>query len=232
MALPVIDSPIFSIELPSTKNTLRFRPFTVKEEKLLLLASESEDAKTVSDTIKQVLNNCFIDEVDINTLAIFDVEYVFLKLRAKSVNNIIELQFKDDHDKNVKTEIDLEEVIVEFDPEHTNQINLSEKVILTMKYPSFSMFEAMSGGKENTDMSDILKETIDKVVNGDEVLSLKDYSSEEVTAFTDLFTSKNMRDIEKFFGTLPKLKMDVKYRDSEGNDKVREVVGLQNFFTS
>ena len=232
MALPVIDSPIFSIELPSTKNTLRFRPFTVKEEKLLLLASESEDAKTVSDTIKQVLNNCFIDEVDINTLAIFDVEYVFLKLRAKSVNNIIELQFKDDHDKNVKTEIDLEEVIVEFDPEHTNQINLSEKVILTMKYPSFSMFEAMSGGKENTDMSDILKETIDKVVNGDEVLSLKDYSSEEVTAFTDSFTSKNMRDIEKFFGTLPKLKMDVKYRDSEGNDKVREVVGLQNFFIS
>lgn len=232
MALPVIDSPIFSIELPSTKNTLRFRPFTVKEEKLLLLASESEDAKTVSDTIKQVLNNCFIDEVDINTLAIFDVEYVFLKLRAKSVNNIIELQFKDDHDKNVKTEIDLEEVIVEFDPEHTNQINLSEKVILTMKYPSFSMFEAMSGGKENTDMSDILKETIDKVVNGDEVLSLKDYSNEEITAFTDSFTSKNMRDIEKFFGTLPKLKMDVKYRDSEGNDKVREVVGLQNFFTS
>lgn len=232
MALPVIDSPIFSIELPSTKNTLRFRPFTVKEEKLLLLASESEDAKTVSDTIKQVLNNCFIDEVDINTLAIFDVEYVFLKLRAKSVNNIIELQFKDDHDKNVKTEIDLEEVIVEFDPEHTNQINLSEKVILTMKYPSFSMFEAMSGGKENTDMSDILKETIDKVVNGDEVLSLKDYSNEEITAFTDSFTSKNMRDIEKFFGTLPKLKMDVKYRDSEGNDKVREVVGLQNFFIS
>ena len=232
MALPVIDSPIFSIELPSTKNTLRFRPFTVKEEKLLLLASESEDAKTVSDTIKQVLNNCFVDEVDINTLAIFDVEYVFIKLRAKSVNNIVELQFKDDHDKNVKTEIDLEEVIVEFDPEHTNQINLSEKVILTMKYPSFSMFEAMSGGKENTDMSDILKETIDKVVNGDEVLSLKDYSNEEITAFTDSFTSKNMRDIEKFFGTLPKLKMDVKYRDSEGNDKVREVVGLQNFFTS
>ena len=232
MALPVIDSPIFSIELPSTKNTLRFRPFTVKEEKLLLLASESEDAKTVSDTIKQVLNNCFVDEVDINTLAIFDVEYVFIKLRAKSVNNIVELQFKDDHDKNVKTEIDLEEVIIEFDPEHTNQINLSEKVILTMKYPSFSMFEAMSGGKENTDMSDILKETIDKVVNGDEVLSLKDYSNEEITAFTDSFTSKNMRDIEKFFGTLPKLKMDVKYRDSEGNDKVREVVGLQNFFTS
>lgn len=232
MALPVIDSPIFSIELPSTKNTLRFRPFTVKEEKLLLLASESEDAKTVSDTIKQVLNNCFVDEVDINTLAIFDVEYVFIKLRAKSVNNIVELQFKDDHDKNVKTEIDLEDVIVEFDPEHTNQINLSEKVILTMKYPSFSMFEAMSGGKENTDMSDILKETIDKVVNGDEVLSLKDYSNEEITAFTDSFTSKNMRDIEKFFGTLPKLKMDVKYRDSEGNDKVREVVGLQNFFTS
>lgn len=232
MALPVIDSPIFSIELPSTKNTLRFRPFTVKEEKLLLLASESEDAKTVSDTIKQVLNNCFVDEVDINTLAIFDVEYVFIKLRAKSVNNIVELQFKDDHDKNIKTEIDLEEVIIEFDPEHTNQINLSEKVILTMKYPSFSMFEAMSGGKENTDMSDILKETIDKVVNGDEVLSLRDYSNEEVTAFTDSFTSKNMRDIEKFFGTLPKLKMDVKYRDSEGNDKVREVVGLQNFFTS
>lgn len=232
MALPVIDSPIFSIELPSTKNTLRFRPFTVKEEKLLLLASESEDAKTVSDTIKQVLNNCFVDEVDINTLAIFDVEYVFIKLRAKSVNNIVELQFKDDHDKNVKTEIDLEEVIIEFDPEHTNQINLSEKVILTMKYPSFSMFEAMSGGKENTDMSDILKETIDKVVNGDEVLSLKDYSNEEITAFTDSFTSKNMRDIEKFFGTLPKLKMDVKYRDSEGNDKVREVVGLQNFFIS
>jgi hypothetical protein len=232
MALPVIDSPIFSIELPSTKNTLRFRPFTVKEEKLLLLASESEDVKTVSDTIKQVLNNCFIDEVDINSLAVFDVEYVFIKLRAKSVNNIIELAFKDDHDKEVKTEVDLEDIIVEFDEEHSNQIQLSDKVLLTMKYPSFSMFEAMSGDKGESDMSDILNETIDKVVNGDEVLSLKDYSKEEIATFTDSFTSKNMRDIEKFFATLPKLKMDVEYKDSEGNSKVREVVGLQNFFTS
>lgn len=230
MALPKIDSPVFTIQLPSNDREFRFRPFTVKEEKLLLMAAESQDNKMVSNTVKQVLTNCFIDDVDIDDLAVFDVEYIFIQLRSKSVNNIIELKFKGDDDKTYESEIDLDSVVVDFDPEHTNKIVLSDHVMVTMKYPSFSMFEDFVAVSE-PDMVEVLSQTIDKVVSADEVMSLKDYSKEEVAEFVDSFTSKNMRDIEKFFQTLPKLKLDVEYVDSEGNTNTKEVVGLQSFFT-
>jgi len=230
MALPKIDSPIFTIELPSNKREFRFRPFTVKEEKLLLMAAESNDNKMVSDTVKQVLTNCFIDDVDIDDLAVFDVEYIFIQLRSKSVNNIIELKFKGDDDKTYESEIDLNDAQVQFDPEHTNKIQLSDQVMITMRYPSFSMFEDFVAVEE-PNMVEVLSQTIDKVINGEEIMSLKDYSKEEIEQFVDSFTSKNMREIEKFFQTLPKLKIDVTYVDAEGTEKSREIVGLQSFFT-
>ena len=230
MVLPKIDSPVFTTTLPSNKKEFRFRPFTVKEEKLLLMASESSDDKMISDTIKQVLNNCFIDDVDIDELAIFDVEYIFVQIRSKSVNNVIEIKFQGDDGNGYESTVDLDDAFVLFDEDHSNQITLNDQVMLTMKYPSFNMFEKFSK-ESDQDMVEVLRNTIDKIVSGEDVLDIKDYSKEEVSDFIDSFTSKNMRDIEKFFQTLPKLKLDITYVDNEGNSKVREVVGMQSFFT-
>jgi hypothetical protein len=232
MSLPKLTAPIFTAEMPSNKRPVKFRPFTVKEEKLLLLASESEDPKFINDTITQVLNNCFVDDIDIGTLATFDVEYLFIQLRAKSVNNIITLKFKDDSEKVYAQEIDLEDVKVYFDPKHTNKIQLNDEVNMVMKYPSFDMIEKMSSN-DNKDLVEVISACIDKVYTTDEVMDLNDYTKAEVTAFIESFTSKNMREIEGFFNTLPKLKMDLLYKDEEtGEMKKREVSGLQSFFTS
>jgi hypothetical protein len=232
MSLPKLNAPIFTIEMPSNKKSVKFRPFTVKEEKLLLLASESDDAKFINDTILQVLNNCFVDDIDIAELATFDVEYLFIQLRAKSVNNIITLKFKDDNEKVISQEIDLEDVKVYFDPNHTNKIQLNDEVSMVMKYPSFGMIEKMSS-ENNKGLTEVISACIDKVYTADEVMDLKDYTKAEIATFIESFTSKNMREIEAFFNSLPKLKMDILYKDEETDTmKKREVSGLQSFFTS
>ena len=220
MSLPKLTAPIFTIEMPSNKKSVKFRPFTVKEEKLLLLASESEDAKFINDTIAQVLNNCFIDTVDINTLATFDVEYLFIQLRAKSVNNIVKLRFKDDNDKVITQDIDLEDVKVHFDPNHTNKIQLNDEVSMIMKYPSFNMIEKMSTN-DNKELTEVISACIDKVYTAEEVMDLNDYTQAEVTTFIESFTSKNMREIEAFFNSLPKLKLDILYKDEETGDMIK-----------
>ena len=232
MSLPKLTAPIFTIEMPSNKKSVKFRPFTVKEEKLLLLASESEEPKFINDTITQVLNNCFIDDIDIGILATFDVEYLFIQLRAKSVNNIVKLRFKDDNDKVITQDIDLEDVKVHFDPNHTNKIQLNDEVSMIMKYPSFNMIEKMSTN-DNKELVDVISACIDKVYTAEEVMDLNDYTQAEVTTFIESFTSKNMREIEAFFNSLPKLKLDILYKDEETGDMIkREVSGLQSFFTS
>ena len=229
MALPRIDAPIFTIKIPSTGKDLKFRPFTVKEEKLLLMAQTSEDPEQINETVKQILNNCFLTEIDIDTLAIFDVEYIFIKLRSKSVDNKITVKFEDG-DEVIETGCDLEDVNVVFDTDHTNKIKLSDEVLITMKYPSFKMIDKMSA-TEDADMVDVLSNTIDMVVVGEEVMKISDFSKEEVGNFIESFTGKNMRQIEQFFQTLPKLKIDLPYKNKEGETKMREVVGLQSFFT-
>jgi hypothetical protein len=218
--------------MPSNKRSVKFRPFTVKEEKLLLLASESDDPKFINDTILQVLNNCFVDDIDIAQLATFDVEYLFIQLRSKSVNNVITLKFKDDNEKVISQEIDLEDVKVYFDPDHTNKIQLNDEVSMVMKYPSFGMIEEMSS-ENNKGLTEVISACIDKVYTADEVMDLKDYTKAEIATFIESFTSKNMREIEAFFNSLPKLKMDILYKDEETETmKKREVSGLQSFFTS
>jgi hypothetical protein len=230
MSLPKLTAPIFTIEMPSNKRSVKFRPFTVKEEKLLLLASE--DVKFINDTITQVLNNCFIDDIDIGILATFDVEYLFIQLRAKSVNNIVKIRFKDDNDKAYSQDIDLEDVKVHFDPNHTNKIQLNDEVSMVMKYPSFGMIEKMSTD-DNKELVGVISACVEKVYTAEEVMDLSDYTQEEVTTFIESFTSKNMRDIEAFFNSLPKLKLDIIYKDEDtGVMTKREVSGLQSFFTS
>ena len=174
MALPKISAPLFTVELPSSKRKVDYRPFTVKEEKLLLMAAESDDAAQVNKAIKQILTNCFIEELDIDEMPIVDVEYIFLKLRATSVENLVTLKVQDDDDKKYyDIEYDLNEAVVVFDPNHTNKIPLNDEVTLIMKYPSFKMIDKMSN-VEN-DVVNIVSLCIDKVVNGEEILNLNGF---------------------------------------------------------
>ena len=132
----------------------------------------------------------------------------------------------------ITQEIDLEDVKVYFDPNHTNKIQLNDEVSMTMKYPSFGMIEKMSS-ENNKELTKVISSCIDKVYTADEVMELKDYTKEEIATFIESFTSKNMREIEAFFNSLPKLKMDILYKDEETETmKKREVSGLQSFFTS
>lgn len=231
MSLPKISSPLFILELPSNKQKVKFRPFTVKEEKILLMASESKDQETISTAIKQIITNCFEDDLDIDDMATFDVEYMFINLRSKSVENIMKLRVKDDElDKFFETEVNLDDVKVHFSEDVSNIIKLNDDVSITLNYPTFKTAELLEDVNKSKDVTKLIAASIDKVVNGDDVLSLSDYSEAEVTGFVESFTSKNMREIEKFFQELPKLKLDVTYFDGE-KEKTTEVVGLQSFFT-
>lgn len=231
MALPKITSPTFTLELPSNKRNIKFHPFTVKEEKMLLMAVESEDSDSVTDTIKQVMKNCLIDEVELDDLATFDIEYLFLQLRSKSVDNVVELKIKDDDGKAYETSVNLDDAYVHFEDDHTNKIQLNDSVTITLMYPTFGTIEKLSSDEVKTNLVEIISTSIDKVVYGEEVYDLSDFSKQEVVEFIESFTSKNMREIEKFFKTIPKLKLDVQY-EVDGKTKTKEVVGLQSFFTS
>jgi hypothetical protein len=228
MSLPKISSPTFKAKLPSTGREVKYRPFTVKEEKILLMASQSNDTAAVVDSIKQIMTNCILDDIDVDKMATFDVEYLFIQLRSKSVDNIMQLKFVEDG-HTYEVDIDLDDIEVTQGKEKGNHIALNDEVSIVMKYPSFEMIEKLQGSSQD-DIVDVIANSIDKIVNGEEILELGDYTKAEVAAFIESFTSKNMRDIETFFQGMPKIKMDLVYTTVDGQKKTKEVSGLQNFF--
>ena len=203
MALPKIDSPIFMLDLPSTKETIKYRPFTVKEEKILLIASQSEDEKEISSAIEQIINNCLQSEISIASLTSYDIEYLFINLRAKSVNNVIDLTLTDEEDGiEYPVQINLDDLKVKFNENHDCNIVLNAEVTLIMKDASYNSIKKLSSNiSQDKMMNDVIVESIDQILVGDdEVLTMKEHTKKEQQDFIDSFSSKNMRDIEKFFG--------------------------------
>lgn len=227
MALPKITSPIFTVKLPSSNSDIRFRQFTVKEEKILLLAAESENGRQIVEAIRQVIVNCLIDDIDVDSLASFDIEYLYLQMRAKSIDNVLKLKIVED-DVEYFGIVDIDDVNVIFDESHSREIKLNEEVSIYMRYPSIKSIEKMS---IETSKIRGLKYSIDKVIVGDDVMNLLDYNDEEIETFIDSFSSKNMVDIQKFFETAPVLKHTITYKAKNGDTRAREVVGLLGFFT-
>jgi hypothetical protein len=232
MALPKIDTPTFMLELPSTKENIKYRPFTVKEEKILLMATQSEDGKEIGNAINQIIINCVDDlnpKFDLKRLTMYDTEYIFLNLRSKSVNNIITLTVTDPDDESEhEVEVNLDEVKVQFDPEHKNEIVINSNVTLMMKDPSYDNVSVESSDDIESNMS-IVKACIDKILVDDDVVVLSDHTQEEQDTFMDSLSSKNMQDIMNFLTTLPKLKHEVKYKVKNKN-KTISVEGLASFF--
>tara|TARA_E500000178_G_C16809392_1_gene656233 strand:- start:161 stop:868 length:708 start_codon:yes stop_codon:yes gene_type:complete len=235
MALPKIDQPLFEITIPSTGKKARYRPFTVKEEKILLIAQESKDMSQIILSIQQVLGNCVTDAV-IDQLAVFDLEYLILNIRAKSVNNEISFGFQDiDTEERIDVIIDVNDIEVQFDELHDKKIELNDQYYIMMRYPTLQEVQMMQGLKENSTeqmfatMISCIETLVDK--KSDEVFKMQEFSSEEVSDFVDGFTSNVIEGIQNFYATMPKLKHVINYKDNTGKDKEFVVEGMDSFFT-
>ena len=233
MSLPKIEQPLFEVKIPSTGERAHFRPFTVKEEKILLIAKESKDINQIALSTKQVLNNCLSD-VRVESLALFDVEYLLLQIRGKSVNNEIEFKVKDEEtDAYVDIVIDIDTISIKHNPEHKKLIEVTPKINILMKYPSLDMIELFIKAKNDSESSlfDIVSTCIDQVTDGDNVYKLSDFTEAEVQEFVDSLSSPIMLEIQDFFKTMPVLRIEHEYTNSKGNKKKFVAQGLETFFT-
>jgi len=233
MALPKIDIPIQELTLPSTGEKIKYRPFTVKEEKILLVGQESEDVTSQVLAAKQVVNNCLIDK-DVAELAMFDLEYVLLYLRARSVNNLIDFTVRDpDTDEVVELQIDIDNIKVTKHESHTNEVAINDDYRLFLRYPTIDEFAKLTTLDPKDPLTDyiMLVSCIDYLASDDEVHYFKDYKQEEIDDFMDGLTASSIKGITNFFETMPKLRHEIKYENSQGKEKTFVVEGLQTFFT-
>lgn len=233
MALPKISHPTFELLLPSNKQKIKFRPFLVREEKILLMAMQGEDSDEIINSIKQVINNCVLSEgLDIDRLATFDLEYLFLKIRAKSVNNIIKLTYRDLEDElKYDVEINLDDVEVKFDDTHTNKIEVNDKMGFYLMYPHAGLSEKITDSNNETDVFfSILKNCIEKIYDGDNIYMASDSSPEELEEFLQSLDVKTFKKIQDFFQTMPRLYHEIKYTNSLGNERTIKLSSLTDFF--
>ena len=238
MPLPKIATPTYELELPSTRQSIKYRPFLVKEEKVLVIALESEDTKQITNAIKAVLKNCVLTKgIKVENLPTFDIEFLFLNIRGKSVGEEIEVNIvcPDDGETNVPVFIDLDSIQVEKDDDHTNQIKLDDDLMMEMKYPSLEQFIKnnfdFQEGNQMDQSFELIATCIDKIYNEDEVWATADCTKKEVKEFLESMNSSQFKEIEKFFESMPKLKHTIEVTNP--NTKVKsEVVleGLASFF--
>ena len=238
MPLPKIVTPTYELELPSTEETIQYRPFLVKEEKVLVIALESEDTKQITTAIKTVLKNCIQTKgVKVEALPTFDIEYLFLNVRGKSVGETIEVNITcpDDDETTTKIEVDLDDIKVQKNEEHTNQIKLDDSIMMELKYPSLDQFI-----KSNFDFTDgnqmdqsfqLIGSCIDKIYTDDEVWAAADCTKKEINEFLESMNSNQFKEIEKFFETMPKLSHTVKVTNPKTKVESDVVIeGLASFF--
>lgn len=238
MNLPKIDVPIFSVELPSTKEKVTFRPFLVKEQKLFLMNAENNDPKETINVIRQVLKNCVISSLDIDALPVFDLEYLFLNLRARSVSEVVNLKYKCNNtveDKVCGTINEINVNVLEIKPtvypEHTNKIQLTDNVGICMKYPTFEMLNEMAGKSEGDVIMETIYNSIDYIYDNESVYQAKDISRKEIEDFIDNIQQKDLEKLRVFFDTMPKIKKEIEYKCKKCDYQEKIVLeGIQDFF--
>jgi len=240
MPLPKINTPTYEMELPSSGKKIKYRPFLVKEEKILLIALETEDMKQISDGLIQILNNCIITRgVKVQSLATFDIEYLFLNVRARSVGETVEIQLScpDDGETTVDVEIDIDLIKVQKSKEHKNIIKLDDAYSMKLRYPSFEQFignnfEINDNVSDVTKSLDMITSCIEMVYDKEESWNASECSKKELTEFVDQLNSKQFKEIEKFFETMPKLSHTVKVKNPNTNVESDVVLeGLASFFS-
>ena len=240
MALPRINTPTFSLELPSNKQKIIYRPFQVKEEKILLIAQKSDKVDDQIRAIKQIIKNCILEpeDFDVDSIASFDLEYIFLKLRAKSVGEIVKIKIIPQEREGLPpmpAEVNIDELSPYFDPDHTDMVTIDEKTQLKMKYPTVQdILQLDSKGDQERILFGILRDSIDVIYSDGEVYEAKDYSSTELDEFLDSFSSKQFEKVQKFFATLPKIRKEIVYtwtNPEDEKDTHTETVVLQGLMS-
>ena len=237
MPLPKSTTPVYELELPSTKKKIKYRPFLVKEEKVLILALESEDMKQVTDAVKNVLTACIQTRgVKVDKLSTFDIEYLFLNVRGKSVGEVIDVNVTcpDDGETTVETQINIDDIKVFTDEDHSRDIELDNNLTLRMRYPSLNEFikNNFAQGEMNVDEGfEIIANCIEQVFNEEESWSATDCSKKELLDFVENLTTAQFTRVEKFFLTMPKLTHTVKVTNPK-TEVENEIVleGLASFF--
>ena len=238
MPLPKIATPTYELELPSTGETIQYRPFLVKEEKLLVIALESEDTKQITTAIKTVIKNCIVTKnIKVESLPTFDIEYLFLNIRGKSVGEELEVNVicPDDGETQVPVKINLDDIQVQKDEQHSNRIKLDSSIMMEMKYPSLDQFIKNNFDFDNKNAMDqsfeLIGSCIDKIYTEDEVWSSADVTKKEITEFLESMNSSQFKDIEKFFETMPKLSHTIKVTNPNTQVESEVVLeGLASFF--
>jgi len=238
MPLPKIATPTYELELPSTGKPINYRPFLVKEEKLLVLALESEDNKQITTAIKTVIKSCVTAKgLKVETLPTFDIEYLFLNIRGKSVGEELEVNIicPDDKVTEVPVTIDLDDIQVQKSDDHNNQIKIDDNIMMEMKYPSLDEFIKnnfdFKEGNQMEQSFDLIASCIDKIYTEDEVWSTADCTKKEVKEFLESMNSSQFKDIEKFFETMPKLQHTITVKNPKTKVESEVVLeGLASFF--
>lgn len=232
MALPKIDLPIFETVIPSSKETIKYRAYTVKEEKILLVAQESKDPSQEVMAMKQVVNNCLIDK-NIEDLSMFDLEYMHLMLRSKSVDNTVDFTIKDpDTEEEVKVSMNLDEVQLLEQEDHTSEVPVNDDYTLYLKYPNIDAFvKIVTMSPEDPLVSYfIMINCLDKLASEDEVHYFKDHTEEEIDTFMESLSGDVIKRIQKFFETMPRLRHEMKYKNKNGDEKTFVIEGMRSFF--
>ena len=234
MALPQLKTTTYELELPSTGETIKFRPFLVKEQKNLMIAQESEDEKMMESAFAQILNDCVINDIDPYKMPMFDMEYVFLRIRGKSVGDKVTLNLlcPDDEKTRVNVEIDLKDVDVQMKEGHTNIIQLTNDISMTMRYPQLGDIARLGkkgSGTEN--IFSLIKKCIQEIHDGEDVHHRVDMSEKELDNFIESMSSKNFESLTAFFETMPKLQHAIEVKNPKTKKKGEIILeGLESFF--
>ena len=236
MALPKIDVPIYELTVPSTDEKIKYRPFLVKEEKLLLIAMESGENSDILRAVKDIVDACTFNKMKIGNMPMFDVEYIFLQIRSKAVGEVSTLRVLclDDMKTYAKVEVDLNEIEVRVTDAHTNKIELSDEMGVIMKYPTVDSFvENKIDDISPANMLDVIVTCIDKIYDkkGEEVFDAKDQTKKELNDFIEQLTTKQFEEVQKFFDTMPKLQHTVTVKNPKTKVESEVVLnGLNDFF--
>ena len=236
MALPKLTTPTYELEIPSTDEKIKYRPFLVKEEKILMMAMETKNESDIVQAVKDIVTECTFNKVNLDIMPMFDVEYIFLNIRAKSVGEVSKLKLlcPDDKKTYADVEVDLNEVKVQVGEDHTNKIDLGNGMGIIMQYPSIDSFKDSGIRDINaSNMLEVISTCILQIYEeeGKKVYNSKDQTSKELTDFIEQLNTKQFKDVQKFFDTMPKLKHEITIKNPKTKKESKIVLsGLNDFF--
>jgi len=235
MALPQVNTPTYELAVPSTDEKIKYRPFLVKEEKILLIAMEAQEQSGILNAVKDIVKSCTFDKFDVNKAPIFDIEYIFLNIRAKSVGEVstVNLRCPDDNETFVQTDIDLTKVDVQLTKGHTNKIELTDEMGMIMTYPTLDSFTDSTTVINASNMLDVIASCVAQIYDkkGEDVYDAKDSTKQELIDFVEQMNTTQFADVQKFFDTMPALSHEITVKNPKTKKESKVTLnGLNDFF--